>query len=326
MSGEFVISLDFELLWGVRDHATRDIYGANVLGGREAIPRILDLFEQYGIAATWATVGLLMAESRDELIASLPPEELRPRYTNPRLSTYTYLDEVGEDERRDPHYYGMSLVRRITQCPRQEIGTHTHSNYYPLEQGQNLASFEADLACAITLARQRNILPRSIVFPRNQYAAEHLAVCARMGILAYRGNQTTWPYRATPVSQQTLGLRAMRLADAHCGMFGPKIFLRDNASQTVNVMASQFLRPKVGALRVINPLHVRVIKRAMTQAARTNRGYHLWWHPHNFGLKTADNLAVLANILTHFRGLEHKYGMVSRSMTPDLFAPAHRST
>jgi hypothetical protein len=40
MSGEFVISLDFELMWGVRDHATRDTYGANVLGGREAIPRI----------------------------------------------------------------------------------------------------------------------------------------------------------------------------------------------------------------------------------------------------------------------------------------------
>jgi len=79
MRGEFVISLDFELLWGLRDHATRDSYGANVLGGREAIPRILDLFERHGICATRATVGLLMTENRDELLASLPPPEICTR-------------------------------------------------------------------------------------------------------------------------------------------------------------------------------------------------------------------------------------------------------
>ncbi len=318
MSGEFVISLDFELLWGVRDHATRDSYGANVLGGREAIPRILDLFERHDIKATWATVGLLMAESRDELLASLPPEELRPRYTDPRLSNYSYLDEVGEDERRDPHYYGMSLVRRIMECPGQEIGTHTHANYYPLESGQDITSFEADLVAAIAMAKQRSIVLKSIVFPRNQYAAMHLKSCAKLGLQTYRGNETAWPYRATPVARQTLNRRALRLSDAHSGMFGPKTFLREagQGGDMADVPASQFLRPKVGALRAIHPLHVRTIKRAMTDAARTRKGYHLWWHPHNFGLKTADNLAALSGILTHFHKLENEHGMVSRSMSP----------
>lgn len=41
MSGQFVTSLDFELLWGVRDYAGKRAYGQNVLGAREAVPRIL---------------------------------------------------------------------------------------------------------------------------------------------------------------------------------------------------------------------------------------------------------------------------------------------
>jgi hypothetical protein len=65
--GAFVISLDFELHWGVRDHEPPDgPYHANLLGARKAIPRLLELFEHYGISATWAIVGFLFAESREE--------------------------------------------------------------------------------------------------------------------------------------------------------------------------------------------------------------------------------------------------------------------
>src|SRR5262245_27879839 len=62
-AGTFVISLDYELMWGVRDHATRESYGSNVLGGREAIPVMLELFEKRNIQATWAIVGALLCES-----------------------------------------------------------------------------------------------------------------------------------------------------------------------------------------------------------------------------------------------------------------------
>jgi hypothetical protein len=43
--GIFVISLDFELHWGVWDVTTKEKYGANILGVKEVIPRLLDLFE-----------------------------------------------------------------------------------------------------------------------------------------------------------------------------------------------------------------------------------------------------------------------------------------
>src|SRR3546814_14381941 len=66
------ISLDLELMWGMRDHATTRDYGHRVLGEREAIPAMLELFEKSGIHATCATVGFLMCDGRDELLARAP--------------------------------------------------------------------------------------------------------------------------------------------------------------------------------------------------------------------------------------------------------------
>ena len=56
-AGIFTISLDFELHWGVHDQRPLAAYARNLLGAREAIPRMLELFD--AIALTWATVGLL---------------------------------------------------------------------------------------------------------------------------------------------------------------------------------------------------------------------------------------------------------------------------
>src|SRR3546814_9234323 len=61
------------------------------------------------------------------------------------------------------------MVRRILQCPDQEIATHSYSHYYCLEPGQTDDQFRADLRAATAQLREWNIDCRSIVFPRNQY-------------------------------------------------------------------------------------------------------------------------------------------------------------
>jgi hypothetical protein len=73
--GALAISLDFERRWGVHDLVSSDGggYRANLLGVRDAVQKLLDLFEMYEIAATWATVGMLTAESRDERQRFRPP-------------------------------------------------------------------------------------------------------------------------------------------------------------------------------------------------------------------------------------------------------------
>ena len=65
--GTLIVSLDFELFWGMQDGHTLASYEANVKGGRKAIPGLLELFQEYGIHATWATVGFMFAESFEEL-------------------------------------------------------------------------------------------------------------------------------------------------------------------------------------------------------------------------------------------------------------------
>ena len=43
MGGKLLVSLDFELFWGMLDVCPLDAYRENVLGGRQAIPHLLDL-------------------------------------------------------------------------------------------------------------------------------------------------------------------------------------------------------------------------------------------------------------------------------------------
>lgn len=313
MSGEFVISLDFELLWGLRDRANRDSYGRNILGAREAVPQMLDLFARNGISATWATVGLLFCESRDELMASMPPEELQPRYANPALSNYSYLSEVGKNEAEDPYYFAASLIDRIASTEGQEIATHTFSHFYTLEPGATADAFAADLAAARAVAARRGITLRSIVFPRNQYGAEHVQICETAGITSWRGNPDSWAYRATAGQGQTLLRRGVRLVDAYSGFLGPQTYVPESGSMR-NAPASRFLRPCAGKLAPLHPAHIRTILRGMSSAASAGRGYHLWWHPHNFGRDLEANLEGLRQILAHFQRLHKQYSFDSVAM------------
>ena len=45
-TGKFVISLDFELMWGVRDKRTINDYGQNILNVHQVIPQTLELFRK----------------------------------------------------------------------------------------------------------------------------------------------------------------------------------------------------------------------------------------------------------------------------------------
>ena len=64
MTGAFVISLDFELFWGVRDSQSLADYGPNVLGVRQAIPALLEVFREYDVRAIFAIVGMIFFRDR----------------------------------------------------------------------------------------------------------------------------------------------------------------------------------------------------------------------------------------------------------------------
>ncbi|MGJ0531959.1 polysaccharide deacetylase family protein [Methylocystis sp.] len=319
MAGHFVISLDFELLWGVRDVADKDSYGRNILGVRQAIPAMLDEFEKFGVRATWATVGMLLCESKDEILARAPME--RPTYRNPALSNYSYLDEVGANERADPYYFGASLARRILSCPGQELATHTFSHYYCLEPGQTHLQFEADLQAAVAMFAGMGVECRSIVFPRNQYSRNSLEICVRHDITHYRGSRQTWMYGVSDGAGQTPLRRLARLADAYVDFSWIDALFEKRAlaeggdlPRPSDVAGQRFLRPWARRLAVLDGLRLRRITREMTEAAVNGEHYHLWWHPHNFGVNLDENISFLRAVLRHFAQLKDAHGMTNLTM------------
>jgi hypothetical protein len=53
----------------------------------------------------------------------------------------------------------------------------------------------------------------------------------------------------------------------------------------------------------------------MRFAAAKNQLFHLWWHPHNFGINLQQNLQFLERILQYYQQLNKKYGFRSSTMT-----------
>jgi peptidoglycan/xylan/chitin deacetylase (PgdA/CDA1 family) len=307
-----VISLDFELMWGVRDQRSIAQYGANIRGVRNALPKILDLFDKFEIRATWATVGFLFCETRDDLIASLPP--LRPTYRQKTFSNYSYLDEIGNNEKDDPYYFGFTLLKAIQSCPGQEIATHTFSHYYCLEEGQTPDQFKADIDTAVAVARRQGIELKSIVFPRNQYTVQHLEIASTCGLRTFRGNERSWLYQPAASDAQFMLRRAGRLADQYLNISGHHIQQPERNGGLIEVASSRFLRPYSPALARLDNLRLSRIQRAIDVAAIENGIFHLWWHPHNFGLNIDENLAFLAAILGHFARIRDAQGMISSRM------------
>ncbi|HIH03496.1 MAG TPA: polysaccharide deacetylase family protein [Methanoregulaceae archaeon] len=312
--GTFVVSLDCELYWGVRDKRTLDAYRENLVGDRLVVPRLLALFDEFGIHATWAFVGFLFYRDRESLLAGLPA--LRPGYADARFSPYPELAAVGETEEEDPFHYAGSLVEAVLGHDGQEVASHTFSHYYCLEPGQTVEEFRADLDAANRAAAQYGIELSSLVFPRNQTNDDYLAACRECGIRAYRRNTQSWLYREKNERGETTFRRAVRYADAFVNLSGYRVHdiggLR--GPLPVNVPASRFFYPSKRVTAPFDRLRVRRIRREMTCAAEHGLLYHLWWHPHNFGREPETNLALLREVLEHYRHLHETAGMQSRTM------------
>jgi peptidoglycan/xylan/chitin deacetylase (PgdA/CDA1 family) len=311
--GVFVISLDFELHWGVWDVTTKEKYGSNILGVRQVIPMLLDLFARYNIRVTFATVGFLFAKNKEELQLYLPA--VKPTYLNNAYDVYgKELPLIGNNESDDPYHFGYTLLGQIKNST-HEISSHTFSHYYCLEEGQNEAAFDADIKAAKQIAAANNITLHSIVFPRNQVNEDYLPVLAQNSISVYRGNPTSWIYKPRKFAAEILFIRLCRLLDTYLPISGYNTHkVVKDALLPVNVPASRFLKPYNKRVAWLEKIKLQRIMNEMTRAAEKGELYHLWWHPHNFGLHISENIAGLTIILNHYQELNKKYGFVNQTM------------
>ena len=314
--GAFVISLDFEMMWGVKDIYCPEGYGkSNIKNVKKVITSLVDLFNKYNIRATFATVGLIMLKDKNEALENIPKSI--PSYINTMLSPYTdnYIGRI-EDKYADL-YFAPSIVDMLKKYDNIEIGTHTFCHYNCYDKGQTIAQFEEDIKTAIQVAKSRGINMKSIVFPRNQVSNEYLTICAKYGIEAYRGTPDRF-FARTNNSFERAKNRIGRLLDNYICIGGRTTYKYseiDGSTSPVNIRASRFFRPFNKKLFLLEPLSRHRMKKEMEYAACHNEVYHLWWHPHNFGANLENNMTKLEYVLKCYKTCHEKYGMNSYSMS-----------
>ncbi len=302
-NGKFIISLDFELMYGLTGLYTYPEYKKNIDGVPEAVEKILGLFEEYDISATWAVVGMMFLKGKKELINNLP--DRKPNYKNKKVSNYEALDDIFDGKA----YFASDLISKVAQTKGQEIATHTFSHYYCDEKGQTKADFDADLSKTIEIHTNLGYeKPVSIIFPKNMVNEKYMDVLKKNNIRTYRGTPKIW------IDKVPLNIlkRMCRLIDIFFNITGYQCFVPEY-SELINIPASRFLRHYDG-INLLEKLKIRRIKKQMEHAAKNKKCFHLWWHPHNFGNAVEENIKNLREILEYYKQLEQQYDFKSINM------------
>jgi peptidoglycan/xylan/chitin deacetylase (PgdA/CDA1 family) len=296
-----IISLDFELRWGVHDIYGLDFdgYRRNLEQVRHAVPALLDLFEARGIQATWASVGALGCQSWDDYFARAPAP---PKYRN---SAFRVKPEYADLDPEGTLHFAPELIAQIMTRPGQELGSHTFSHLYLREEGITAEDVAADLAAVSALFSERfGAVPKSLVFPRNQPG--FLDVVRASSIRVWRGNPTSWYYESEDSEHHGPLPRALKLIDS----INP---LTHRAAPPEGDMTRASLFLRLNLPRYLWAAHVARIKAELAQL-RPGEIFHLWFHPHNVGPDTQARLARVEEIADAIAELAQSGKLVSRTM------------
>ena len=304
MAGTFMVSLDFELFWGMLEVCPLEEYQENVLGGRRAIPRLLRLFREYDIHATWAAVGFLFAENKEEARKYFPQDP--PSYENKKLDPYSWFEKIGEDEISAPCFFCPSLIRLVADTPGQEIGSHTFCHFYCDEKGQTPEQFREDMTAARAIAEAHGYHLTSVILPRNQCEPAYTSILSQLGFTAYRDVENDWIHKKLPFNRFR---RALQLLDIYLPLTGLSGVEPEKEGEIWNFDGTRMYKAIRPTLRFLEGVKLYRIKSQMRWAAKHNQTFHLWWHPHNLGVNTEEHLQQLEEIFRYYRELQEKYQM-----------------
>tara|TARA_Y100000389_G_C17453180_1_gene516221 strand:- start:454 stop:1401 length:948 start_codon:yes stop_codon:yes gene_type:complete len=274
-----VISLDFELRWGVQDvyHADFDSYAQNILSVRETIPIVLKMFSERRIHATWATVGALALQGWDEFFSL---DIALPNYANECLNVD--LEKMAAIDPSGDFYYAPDLVDKIVKTKFQELGSHTFTHAYMLEEGVTIKNVvdQHDLVEEIWL-KKYDLRPRSLVFPRNQCG--FIEALNATSIEIYRKTPNIWYeqyFRHYSIAQIA---RLFKILDSI--LVSKKV-----ASDGISDRPCQIIFVRFDLHQALWNRHLSKIANHIGKL-QGNEVLHLWWHPHNLGYDI--NLCIL---------------------------------
>ncbi len=293
--GVFTLSLDFELIWG-----TLDLFGPEAfrrtceLERQVVIDRLLDLFVEFDIRATWCVVGHLMLDRCGGENGQKHPEIVRPRHGWCRGDWFGH--DPGGTEGEAPVFLGRSLIEKIRTCPvSQEIGSHSFSHVIFGDAGCSRETAQSEVRACVDAGRQVGLSMQSFSFPRNRVG--HREVLAEHGFTCFRGPEPGW-YRdgRVPAVIQRLAhlLEVVTIAEP------PVVLPRPTPEGMVEIPGSMVYFPAHGLRRFV-PMSWRVRRalKGLDAAVDRQRIFHLWMHPTNLVDEMEAMFDGLRQILQH---------------------------
>lgn len=265
--GSLVISLDAELAWGVHDlYPLSDERETQVAVARDAWTKLVDLFEEYRVPATWAVVGHLLIEDGDEFRRRHP------------LGEEWFGQAIRGLADRPDRWLGIDLVDSIRTSPvDHEIGSHSFSHV--VFDKTTAAVADAECRLAREAAAEHGLDTQSFVFPRN--AIGHRRALSEAGFTCYRGPRP-WRLPALP------GVRGgSALVSAATGLRSPPIVTpRVTDYGLVEIPASMFLGKFRGELWSglatlgADPV-VQLATLGIDRVCERSGIVHFWLHPND---------------------------------------------
>lgn len=269
--GYFVFSLDMELAWGsLWNQAHPEKNARDGVIEREAIKRLLDLMDEFGVVATWAITGHLFYEKCEE------------------CNICPILDLKGEDNRFDQiwgtqnsMWYGADVVEMLlSRDSGHEICFHGYSHRLFGKLSKDEARFE--IQEWLRLAKRRHIVHQTVIFPQGNIG--HLDLFREAGFICYRGKEVRHPALTTPLLGKALNQINLRLS-----ILTPQVYeVKVDPLGLVNIPSSQWLFRTNRRIEIIlDSLNLHTLRfqptiNGMKRAAEEKKVIHLWVHPQEF--------------------------------------------
>lgn len=301
-TGVFTVSLDFELLWGTIDRANQAHFRKLCSVERtRVIPRLLELFAEFEVPATWCTVGHLFlapaVAARRRAALKIPSRAADPRLPREPID--------------DPLLLSRDLVDRIRQCATvQEIGGHGFT-HLPFTDSMCTAEAAAtEIEELERSARSLRLTLRSFAFPRNRIA--HVDLLARHGYSIFRCQDASWHHQAnTRGWKHRLG----HAWDIVTAATPPTVMPSWHEAGVWQIPGSMLFTPARGIRGAVPvALRVRRAKKGLDAAAADGRVFHLWFHPTDLAARSDDMLDGLRQVLAYARTLRDAGKLEFRGM------------
>ena len=290
VKGTLVISLDTELAWGRIGESTNSNYYHLHRQTKSVIKRLLEVFDNYQCPVTWALVGRLLDTNWS--MASKDLSKFYPGLVSQNIYSSEDLNGDGESIILFPELVDLIRNSKVDH----EIASHSYNHIlFGSASCNKEEEIENDIALQKNILGKWSIVPKTIVYPRNNIGA--IKNLQENGYTVYRGEQSTW-YENMP----SIFKKVARQID-EVFPIAPNLVEPTLCDGWYSLPSSMIFRNRSVGLKRHIPFSVLEKKACdgVKAAAASGKTLHLYFHPFNFAHEEDLHFSILESVLSAAR-------------------------